>query len=91
MSLPFHKAFTDERLMLFQLLEKHLLARTPHRGLFFARDLSQAKKSKPRLIKMNSVACPDKPLLNAGRDRLGRHGRRPDRVHHHRHHHRPVA
>ena len=68
LSLPFHKAFTDERLMLFQLLEKHLLARTPHRGLFFARDLSQAKKSKPRLIKMNSVACPDKPLLNADRE-----------------------
>ncbi len=91
MSLPFHKAFTDERLMLFQLLEKHLLARTPHRGLFFARDLSQAKKSKPRLIKMNSVACPDKPLLNADRDHLGRLGRRPDRDHHHHHHHHPAA
>jgi len=92
LTLPFHKAFTGERLVLFQLLEKHLLARAPHRGLFFARDLSQAKKSKPRLIKMNSVACPNKPLLNADRDRLGRLGRRPDRDHHHHHHHhRPAA
>ena len=90
LTLLFHNAFTGERLVLFQLLEKHLLARTPHRGLFFARDLSQAKKSKPRLIKMNSVACPNKPLLNADRDRLDR---RPDRDHHHHHHHhhRPAA
>lgn len=87
----FHKAFTGERLVLFQLLEKHLLARSPHRGLFFACDLSRVKKGKPRLIKMNSVACPNKPLLNADRDRPDRHGHRPDRGHHHHHHHHPAA